>query len=167
MVESRMPMKGGRIALMLFGSLCAITAKGEVLSDKPADQVHWQQLLLDVARRPDADLSRPVENDSSALHGQRLYAAEAECSANAVALLNINDLLTSDATTVEVRAESAWDGKTAIALRRGYANGQHFLFVCLVGKDGNLERTRLLRPKVAGKSSAIEVDASRYLYQGN
>lgn len=151
----------------LVGAAFPVEAGCRDSSGPQADQAQWDQLLRSVGGVREADLLSSRSPSTSAQTSEHFSIAEAECSANAVALLNVNGRLKSTATAVRLGWKEAWDGKTVIFLLRSYAGSGDFLFACLVGKDGELQRTRLVRPTERSKSSAVEIDASHYVYSDN
>ena len=152
----------------VFALLCLAAMEAEPRDSTPAsvpgDQVQWDHLVGDIKASTENDLLGSQESFATTHRNEHFFFAEAECSANAVALLNVNDLLPDRATTVKLRTRAAWSGKTAVLLLRGYSDGQNFMFLCLIDKDGRLERTRLIRPVPMGKGRAVEIDAARYKY---
>ena len=151
---------------LLLGVALGAEARDNDLAKAPSDQAQWVRLIGSVKGMPEDRLLNFQSVVSTATANGRFYVAEAECSANAVALLNINDLLLNEAKSVRLTRKTVWSNKTVILLRRDYVDGQDFLFLCLVDKNGKLERTRLLRPELRNENSAVEIDAAKYIYRG-
>ena len=156
--------KSWLVIALLLGVAIGTDASGSDLARASSDQVQWDHLAGSIKNVPEESLLSSRSPITPATANGRFYVAEAECSANAVALLNINDLLPNEAKSVSMMTKAVWSGKTAIFLRRSYADDRDFLFLCLVDKDGKLERTKLLRPELRNEKSAVEIDAAKYTY---
>ena len=140
-----------------------------IANDSPPtslDQAQWSRLIASVKDTPAETLLNSRSPAPAPTQHERFAAAGAECFANAVALLNINDLLYGQPKSIRIGKRAVWNGKTAMFVQRSHTDGRDFLFLCLVDKDGRLERTRLLRPDLPDKKSAIEIDAAKYIYGG-
>jgi hypothetical protein len=153
-------------ALLLCVAMGA-AAIGSDFAQLPSDQTRWNHLVSNAMSLPEENLINYRLQDSTSTVSERFYVASAECSANAVALLAVDDLLPDEAKSIRVGTKTAWGNKTAIFLRRSYADGRNFLFLCLVSESGKLERTRLLRPELRDKKFAVEIDSANYEYGGN
>ena len=127
----------------------------------------WEKLVAAASSRLDMSPYQTIRYGGDAKKGGKYFQAEAECSANSNALLSVNGMLVSGPTAVHLGSEGAWAGKTAVYLRLDFADGGKYRFICLVSAGDRLERTRLLDRNPRGKTPAVEIDDSNYIYGSN
>ena len=161
-------MKHGLMSWLTCALLLSMATRASA-NDSPQtslDQAQWNRLITSIKDSPVETLLNSRLPAPALIKQERFAAAGAECFANAVALLNINDQLHDQPRSIRMGEKPVWNGKTAMFVLRSYAGDREFLFLCLVDKDGRLERTRLLRPGLPDKKSAIEIDNAKYIYSG-
>ncbi|MBM7128785.1 hypothetical protein [Dyella mobilis] len=76
----------------------------------------------------------------------------------------MNDMLVSRPVAVRLGSAAAWSGKTVVYIMLIFSDGNKYRFICLIGRDDKLERTRLLDTNIRGNTPAVEIDNSNYIY---
>ena len=72
------------------------------------------------------------------------FEAEAECTAGAVALLSINDLLVAAPQSIQLVDNVLPDRNVIVYLRRGFSDGRAYDFICLISAAHALKKVRLV-----------------------
>lgn len=88
-----------------------------IANDSPPtslDQAQWSRLIASVKDTPAETLLNSRSPAPAPTQHERFAAAGAECFANAVALLNINDLLYGQPKSIRIGKRTVWNGKTAM-----------------------------------------------------
>ncbi|HTV84457.1 MAG TPA: hypothetical protein VME63_03585 [Dyella sp.] len=149
-----------------IGLLLAIMLAGKSYASVSRESTNWEKLVAEASGRLDMELYQSTKYGGGAPKGEAFFRAEAECSANSNALLSANGILVSAPAALHLGSAAAWSGKTAVYVRLDFVNGDKYRFICLIGHDDKLERTRLLDINSRARKSAVEIENSYYIYGG-
>lgn len=151
---------------MLF-QFCAVFCVGLVTScNAVAKEVaSWHEVVKNADELfVHDDMLVPIASDRKT---QQFYDSEAECAANAVALLSVNGLLTSGPASIVVKGGSLSDGAAALFVKRTFSDGKEYKFICLLDRGFRLRRTRVVGVGGSDKGIIVEITNSEYLSESH